>query len=216
MSVKADEVATMMFFKACAKLAHADAIRIATDVLKRMPASFLHDNRLVNSALDMLMKFGDVSQAEHLFTQLKRKSVVSYGALMQGKQEGMHVVLHLFVCIGYIKNEMPEKALALFETFPGQANEVLYTMVFSACAALNDANAKERGMKLLKQMPLSFHDDLVLISSAVHMLMKFGHVEDAERLFRCHQKKSVVFYGVLMKGKGRFFAEFLREVHRSI
>ena len=87
MSVTADEMAITMLFNACAKLAHADAIRIATDVLKRMPTSFLYDNRLVNSALDMLMKFGDVTQAEHLFQQLKRKSVVSYGALMQGNQE---------------------------------------------------------------------------------------------------------------------------------
>jgi pentatricopeptide repeat protein len=80
-------VAITMLFNACAKLAHTDAIQIATDVLTRMPTSFLYDHRLVNSALDMLMKFGDVNQAEHLFKQLKRKSIVSYGALMQGKQQ---------------------------------------------------------------------------------------------------------------------------------
>ena len=96
---------------------------------------------------------------------------------------------------------MPEKALALFETFPGQANDVLYTMVFSACAALNDENAKQRGLKLLKQMPPSFRDGIVVISAAVHMLMKFGEVKDAEHLFRCHPKRSVVLYGVLMKGE---------------
>jgi hypothetical protein len=95
---------------------------------------------------------------------------------------------------------MPEKALKLFDEVAGQANEVLYTMVFSACAALNDENAKKRGMTLLQEMPQSFRDDLVVTSSAVHMLMTFREVKDAEHLFRRHRKKSVISYGVLMKG----------------
>ena len=95
---------------------------------------------------------------------------------------------------------MPEKALALFETFPGQANDVLYTMVFSACAALNDENANQRGMKLLKQMSQSFRDGIVVISAAVHMLMKFGHVEDAERLFTHVKRPDMSLHGVMMAG----------------
>ena len=37
----------------------------------------------------MLMKFGDVAGAERLFEGLKRKNVVSYGALMTGNSPGV-------------------------------------------------------------------------------------------------------------------------------
>ena len=199
-TIPLNEVGYLIVYNACAALSNERAKTLSKKLLKQMPTSFLKHDSLLTAALDMLMKFGDVSQAERLFKQLTRKSVVSYGALMQGKQEGMHVVLHLFVCIGYIKNEMPEKALALFETFPGQANEVLYTMVFSACAALNDANAKERGMKLLKQMPQSFRGGIVVTSAAMYMLMKFGEVKDAEHLLTYVKKPDVSLYGVMMTG----------------
>ena len=84
MSVKPDEVAMTLLFNAFAKLTDANAIKNGRAVLKRMSSSFLGNDYLVNSAVDMLMKFGDVAGAERLFEGLKRKNVVSFGALMKG------------------------------------------------------------------------------------------------------------------------------------
>ena len=87
MSIQSDEVTYLILFNACAALSNERAKALGQRVLKQMPSAFLDNENLVNSAIDMLMKFGDVTQAEHLFKQLKKKTVVSYGALMQGKWE---------------------------------------------------------------------------------------------------------------------------------
>ena len=48
----------------------------------QMPRSFLEHENLVNSAIDMLMKFGQVAQAEHLFETVEEvRTIVSYGAI---------------------------------------------------------------------------------------------------------------------------------------
>jgi ATP/maltotriose-dependent transcriptional regulator MalT len=90
MSVKPDEVAIALLFNACAKLTDPDAIKTARDVLQRTASSFLSHDHLVNSAIDMLMKFGDVAQAEDLLKRSGRKTVVSYGALMKGMSHHVH------------------------------------------------------------------------------------------------------------------------------
>ncbi|CAF4639642.1 unnamed protein product, partial [Rotaria magnacalcarata] len=72
-----------MLFNACAKLCNSHAIKIGRDTLNRLPTSFLRHSILVNSAIDMLMKFGDVNRAEVLFEKIKKKDIVTYGAMMQ-------------------------------------------------------------------------------------------------------------------------------------
>lgn len=73
-----------MLFNACAKLCNERSIKIGTEVLHKLPSSFIQNQKLVNSAIDMLMKFGNVNQAESFFEKIKRKSLVSYGTMMQG------------------------------------------------------------------------------------------------------------------------------------
>jgi hypothetical protein len=85
MSVKSNEVVHLIVFNACAALSNERAKTLGKKLLAQMPRSFLEHVNLVNSAVDMLMKFGDVTQAEILFKLLKKKTVVSYGALIQGK-----------------------------------------------------------------------------------------------------------------------------------
>ena len=85
MSVKSNEVTHLIAFNACAALANERAKTLGKKLLKQMPRSFLEHENLVNSAMDMLMKFGDVAQAEHLFKLLKKKTIVSYGTILQGK-----------------------------------------------------------------------------------------------------------------------------------
>ncbi|CAF4682722.1 unnamed protein product, partial [Rotaria magnacalcarata] len=60
------------------------AIKLGRDTLNRLPISFLRNPTLVNSAIDMSMKFGDVNQAENLFEKIQKKTLVTYGAMMQG------------------------------------------------------------------------------------------------------------------------------------
>ena len=86
MSVKPDAVIIIILFNACAKLATDQAKNIGKKILQQQELSrmFLEDEKLVNSAIDMLMKFGDVTDAERLFQSTKKKTIVTYGAMMKG------------------------------------------------------------------------------------------------------------------------------------
>ena len=84
MSVQPDDVLHIVFFNACAKHVTAESKQLGQDVLRRLPSNFHQNTRLASAAVDMLMKFGEVERAEQLFATMKKKTVISYGAMMQG------------------------------------------------------------------------------------------------------------------------------------
>jgi pentatricopeptide repeat protein len=49
-----------------------------------MATDFRNNTNLLNSAIHMLMRFGDVKCAERLFESIKKTDVISYGAMMKG------------------------------------------------------------------------------------------------------------------------------------
>jgi lipopolysaccharide biosynthesis regulator YciM len=83
MVIKPDQVTLALVFNACGQLANDRAMRIGQKLLDQMPNSFRNHNVVLNSALHMLMKFGDVKRAEHLFEMVK-KDIVTYGAMIKG------------------------------------------------------------------------------------------------------------------------------------
>ncbi|CAF4412449.1 unnamed protein product, partial [Rotaria magnacalcarata] len=85
-----------------------------------MPEDYRNNNITTNSAIDMLMKFGDVESAERIFLSIKAKDIITYGAMVKG----------------YVGNEMFEKALDLFEQIGFELGDETYTIVFNACAKL--------------------------------------------------------------------------------
>jgi len=102
--------------------------------------------------------------------------------------------------LGYAENQMPEKALDLFEQMDLDLNSSTHAKIFSVCAKLADDRAKRIGNKLLEQMPNNFRNDNIVLNSAIHMLMKFGDVTHAEQIFK-KIKKDVVSYDAMMKGE---------------
>jgi hypothetical protein len=98
-------------------------------------------------------------------------------------------------------NDLPAKALDLHDDVSSMMNTNLYSILFSACAALSNERAITFGKQLLEQMPQMLYGDLILTGSAINMLMKFGEVKEAERLFHTAKKKSVVLFGAMMQGQ---------------
>lgn len=83
-SIKYDEVIIMMLFNACAKLSNSHSMKVGKDVLHQLSPSFLQHQKLINCAIDMLMKLGDINQAEELFNKTKKKNLFTYASIMQG------------------------------------------------------------------------------------------------------------------------------------
>lgn len=84
MSVQPDDVLHITLFKACAKHVTAESRQLGEDVLRRLSSNFHQKPQLANAAVDMLMKFGEVKRAEQLFASTRKKTLVSYGLMMQG------------------------------------------------------------------------------------------------------------------------------------
>jgi pentatricopeptide repeat protein len=184
MSVQPDEVIATLLFNACAKVTDPYSIGLGKGLLNQLSAAFFEDKILVNSAIDMLMKFGEVNEAERLFSCMKKPDTDSYGIMVNG----------------YNINGFPEKALDLFGQASSALNTNMYTNIYSACAALSNERAITLGKQLLDKMPRMLNDNLIVMGSAIHMLMKFGEVQEAEHLFTSMKKRDVASYGIMMNG----------------
>ncbi|CAF5227871.1 unnamed protein product, partial [Rotaria magnacalcarata] len=60
--------------------------------------------------------------------------------------------------------------------------------------------AMKTGKKLLAEMPENYRNNNITSTSAIGMLMKFGDVESAERIFRSMKTKNIITYGAMVKG----------------
>ncbi|CAF4979417.1 unnamed protein product, partial [Rotaria sp. Silwood1] len=119
-----NDITTIILFNACAQLGTNEALNLVKNVSKEMPKSFYSNVRLSVSLLDALMKCGDVTDAQELFNNSMKKSIEMYGAMMKG----------------YIKNNMSEKAIELFNKIQ-TPDEVIVTLLFNACAQLETTEA---------------------------------------------------------------------------
>ncbi|CAF4324222.1 unnamed protein product, partial [Rotaria magnacalcarata] len=183
MKIEPNQFNLSTLFNACAVLNNNRAMKIGKKLLDEMPENYRNDNITSNSAIDMLMKFGDVESAERIFRSIKTKDNITYGAMVKG----------------YVGNEMFEKALDLFEQIPLGLTNVTYTVVFNACAKLCNDRAMKIGKELLAKMPENYRNHNITSTSAIDMLMKFGDVENAERIFRSIKTKNIITYGAMVK-----------------
>ncbi len=85
MTFKPNRVTLAIIFSACAQLSNDRAKQIGKKFLEQMPKDCQQDNIILTSAVNMLLKFGDVQTAENIFRLIMKKDVVTYGAMMQGK-----------------------------------------------------------------------------------------------------------------------------------
>ncbi|CAF1264235.1 unnamed protein product [Adineta steineri] len=184
MNIKANPATLTTLFSACSKVANDRAKNIGKESLQKMPNDYYNNNILLTSAINMLMKFNDIQNAEKLFGMIKNKDIITYGSMMKG----------------YMENKEYDKVLDLFEQMPLKSDHIIAVLVFNASAQLMNDRAKQIGRQLLYQMPKHFHGDTVVLTSVIDMLMKFNDVTTAEHYFKMIKKKDVVAYSVLMNG----------------
>jgi PPR repeat len=141
-----------ILYSACSAKSNEKAIMLGKQPLSDMPPTFEDNLIVMGSAIHMLMKFGDVKQAEHLFSKLNKRDASCYEAIMNG----------------YNIYGLPEKALDLFGQASSMLNPKLYSIMYSACAASFDEKAIKSGKRLLDEMPKMLNDNLIVMGSAIH------------------------------------------------
>jgi hypothetical protein len=84
-SERANNIILSIFFNACAESADDRAHRLGNQVFQQLPAMCKNEIAVTGTVLRMLMKFGQVKDAEELFQSSKGKNLVMYGAMMHGE-----------------------------------------------------------------------------------------------------------------------------------
>ncbi|CAF1019377.1 unnamed protein product [Rotaria sordida] len=87
---------------------------------------------------------------------------------------------------------MPEKVLDLLNEMTIEPNNFTLTLLFNACARVANDRAMRIGRKLLDKMPNDFRNDTVVLTSAAHMLMKFGEAESAEHVVKVVRNRGII------------------------
>ncbi len=85
MSLDPQESNFTIVFNASGHLSSVRAKEIGYKLLKQMPINNQNSNHSINSAIDMLMKFGDVQRTEDLFGSILKKGIVTDNVMLKGK-----------------------------------------------------------------------------------------------------------------------------------
>ena len=94
-----------------------------------------------------------------------------------------------------------KEVLNLYEQRKMKLDEGVFVMVSKACSEVCDVRAKGIGKELIDNLPEDLKDSDKVMNSMIFMLMKFGNVEAAERLYHEMKHKSIYTYGAMMKGE---------------
>ncbi|CAF4338626.1 unnamed protein product [Rotaria magnacalcarata] len=84
MKIEPDQFTLSTLFNACAVLNNNRAMKTGKKLLAEMPENYRNHNVISTSAIDMLMKFGDVESAETIFRSINAKDIITYGAMVKG------------------------------------------------------------------------------------------------------------------------------------
>ncbi|CAF3845261.1 unnamed protein product [Rotaria magnacalcarata] len=184
MIIEPDDVTFVVLLNACAKTGNDRAIKVGKKLVQQISTQYQNSIFVLNSAIYMLMKFGDIQSAESIFNLIKNKDNYTYGVMMKG----------------YAENKKFDKILDLYEQMNLKPDHIIYIIVLNACVQDSHDRAKHIGKTILQQIPNICPDKNVLLTSGLNMLMNIGDVSAAERLFRAIRKRDVIAYGAIMHG----------------
>ncbi|CAF4969389.1 unnamed protein product [Rotaria sp. Silwood1] len=184
MTIEPDHVTLVVLLNVCAQLASDRAKTIGKKLLQQISNNYQNNNIVLNTAIHMLMKFGDIKSAENIFYSIKNKDNFTFGAMMKG----------------YVENEQYEKVFDLYEEMNIKPDDIIYIIVLNACAGLSNYRAMNIGKQILQKICNKWQNNKIILTSGIDMLMNFGNVNDAENLFRSIQKKDIIAYGAMMNG----------------
>ncbi|CAF3446245.1 unnamed protein product [Rotaria socialis] len=137
------DVSYTIIFNACAQVSIDRAMKIGRKLLNQIHKNFLNDNKLLTSAINMLMRFGDVSSAENLFQMIQKKNIITYGTMMNG----------------YNINNEPLKSLKLFEDMKRDdinADAIVLIILIGACARIGMLS---KCQSIFAQIPLHLYEN---------------------------------------------------------
>ncbi|KAL3732531.1 hypothetical protein ACJRO7_029227 [Eucalyptus globulus] len=145
-------------------------------------------DNLVNvstALLDMYSKCKSVKTARVIFDRIEKRSVVTWNSMIDG----------------YVENENPKEAVAIFEKMLDEQVEPTNVTVMGALHACADLGDLERGMfvhKLLTRLKLD--SSVSVMNSLISMYSKCKRVDLAAEIFNDLREKTLVSWNAMILG----------------
>ena len=153
MTIVPDAFILATTFSVCTTLSNDRSIRVGRKIFSVMSRKYLHNTVVMNAAVNMFSKFGDMDKAKELFASMKSKDVVSYGAMMKG----------------YCLNDNPLEALNLLTQMKKDGikpDEIIYVLAIRACS---QTAMIQYCQSIVDEIPKHFLKDHILQNSLVDM-----------------------------------------------
>ncbi|CAF4646120.1 unnamed protein product [Rotaria socialis] len=150
-------------------------------LLDEMPESYRNDNITSTSAIDMLMKFGDVESVEQIFRSIKAKGADIYGALMNG----------------YNLNGESWKCFKIFEEMNEKdiiPDEIAWNVLIGACSK---SGMLHHCQYIMNQIPLNIQNNIRIQNALIDMWGKCGSIEKAKNVFNLVIDRDTITYNAM-------------------
>ncbi|CAF4575867.1 unnamed protein product, partial [Rotaria magnacalcarata] len=118
-----------------------------------MPENYRNNDIASTSAIDMLMKFGDVESAERIFRSAETKNINIYGALMNG----------------YNLNDESWKCFKIFEEMKEKdiiTDEIAWNILIGACSK---SGMLRHCQYIVNQIPLNIQNKIRTQNALIDM-----------------------------------------------
>ncbi|KAF8028150.1 hypothetical protein BT93_E0917 [Corymbia citriodora subsp. variegata] len=157
------------------KSIHGYAVRAGFDCLVNVSTALL----------DMYSKCNSVKTARVIFDRIEKRTVVTWNSMIDG----------------YVENENPKEAIAVFENMLDEQVEPTNVTIMGALHACADLGDLERGMfvhKLLTRLKLD--SNVPVMNSLISMYSKCKRVDLAAEIFNNLRQKTLVSWNAMILG----------------
>jgi pentatricopeptide repeat protein len=152
MPFKPDEITLIILFQACRQLNNDRARKVGKKWLHQMPNDFRQNIVLLTSAMNMLIQFSEIENAEYLFRRIKKNNEIPYNCLMKG----------------YNLNDQPLKSIKLFHEMKQEniiPDQITFLALIGACSQIGILSVCQ---SIVDQIPLHCYNKKI-ISSLIAM-----------------------------------------------
>ncbi|CAF1310395.1 unnamed protein product [Adineta steineri] len=182
MTINPDDHTIATIFSSCAQLANQRAMNIGRKLLDKISQNIQNKTSLLNSSIHMLMKFGDITKAEEFFQMIKKKNIITYGAMING----------------YNLNNQPLKSFNLFQQMKHEnikPNETIFILLIGTCS---QTGLLSRCQYIVNQIPLHFYKNIQLNNSLIDMWGKAGSIKNAQQIFESINNPNIITYNAMI------------------
>jgi pentatricopeptide repeat protein len=150
-----DEISVVLLLNSCAQVGTSQSLDIGRQVLSKMPIVYHRNRYILNAALDMFVRSGDVYSAENWFSKVKCDAI-NYGQMMK--------------CFN--KEKLPLKTVKLFEKMTSegvQPSSVNYLLLIDACSQLGMESICQ---KIIEQIPSEILANIQIQTALIDMWVR--------------------------------------------